>query len=1511
MIAKSIYKTMIIFILLNLFAICESKIEILLTFENNNELNSNFLYCDDLINFYGTSKLNVYKVNDDNENINVNSELELFKTDSNYICENIVSYKSDSNKQKIIVEMIDNPDSVEGLFMNSNSNSIEIKSGDFSNYIDISYMFYECTKLSSVNLHNFNFAEALFLDNLFYNCHNLEEIIWPNLEIFSPIYTIDYMFYNCSKLSSIDLSKFSFNETVDMEGLFLDCINLKTIIFPNESNNLDDFIFATGMFLGCASLTSVDLTFLFFQGEVNFDYMFLNCSKMEEIKLRGNLDFTDDDEKLIINIKYPWEMSSFKVGVKDIFKNCYSLKNVDLFYFNINNNYTYELIKDLNNLEGCLFNIFNNEIKKCSKYMGFYYCGECKNINTDEYCIKEIEGINYTFYYLFGHFDLIYNERNCYWSANYESFDKYTFVNNSGSGYSYYVNYCENFCEICSKDYQSCTKCKNNFYPINTDFNDYISGQKESYKCYEIGKMNNFYFDEEIFQFKKCEEKCSECSFGVDMCSLCNYSGGYYKIEDQEYNCSKLPPSENYKLDIESKTWLKCNNRCKKCSIQSKSELDHQCTSCYDNYYPYQIDYNNYLNKAITGFNCYLKTEVKEKSLNYYLNSDGLFEKCDISCLECENENNQCKKCNINYYEIFGNKNGTCFHDPLENYGLIETEGEILLKKCYYLCRYCTQITESFFYQQCKGCDEINYTLDLFSYQKSFCIPKDKSNSPFIKYQAKWYIENFEGMENLEIINKNKIIDYELLLNDIKYGNINYTIVDECPPDKPFIIYSIRQCVSSCNSSNLVEFGLFMTKKLYSYNNICYDECPHGSIKDDDKLICNENIQYTQIDNNTTISNFIENNQNNIIDYLTNYTNNSVGITRLNDLSNFFYDESLNNSIKIELNMAIFDFNGCIEKLRASNQLDDKTNIFIGIMEFDTQRDSEGKYNLNSNPVNFTTYQFFTDNGTILNYSVCFNIEIKVEKKVDTNKINFDLLEEFEKYDINLYENDKELNDYCIPLSINNKDLTVYNRHLLIKKYQKPCDDNCIFESFNYLTNYSTCLCKIIPNDYNEMTKEIIIDKLRDNVDEIDSLFDLLEKGNLKYFKCFIESFKYTKYGHINILAIISFIFISAQIILFFLYCNCEHRDIIEKFDNVKNKDFKKYYGDNETINIHHFKKDRQSVKTKKRIINNYITKTDRGINDNDNHENQKENEEEIDYLDLKYKDYEEAIEKMKVKKYCLIFCKIFCKYFWEKICFCFAYEDSEEIINDYNNCCSNFCGILCDCFRKKIFCCVDCKRKKCSSDYIFIKLILTIFSIHTYLFINALFFSDKYISSRFLFDREIEGTRHIIYILLNEIERVVNSLLLSFTVTKFIIWIIYDKTREYLYKIKQDELQGTKKADRIKLLKGLYKCKINSFLPIILVFQCVYFYYLFIFGNINSNSQIPLLFSLILSYLLYFILYLIFALFSSIFKSFALNIRKNYECCFGFYKLSSFLSNFIIFLMIIFIYVLINKYNN
>jgi len=101
-------------------------------------------------------------------------------------------------------------------------------------------------------------------------------------------------------------------------------------------------------------------------------------------------------------------------------------------------------------------------------------------------------------------------------------------------------------------------------------------------------------------------------------------------------------------------------------------------------------------------------------------------------------------------------------------------------------------------------CDEIDYTLYEYSLNKSYCIPKDKSGSYLTKLQTKWYIKNFKGIENLTIENENIISDYQRLLK--------YEIIEECPVDKPYIIYSSRQCVKSCYSNNLIEFGIFMTK---------------------------------------------------------------------------------------------------------------------------------------------------------------------------------------------------------------------------------------------------------------------------------------------------------------------------------------------------------------------------------------------------------------------------------------------------------------------------------------------------------------------------------------------------------------------------------------------------------------------------------------------------------------------------------------------------------------------------
>ena len=223
----------------------------------------------------------------------------------------------------------------------------------------------------------------------------------------------------------------------------------------------------------------------------------------------------------------------------------------------------------------------------------------------------------------------------------------------------------------------------------------------------------------------------------------------------------------------------------------------------------------------------------------------------------------------------------------------------------------------------------------------------------------KWYIEDFENIYELNSFNAELDNNNERLLSNEKYRNMDYKIVINCPKNKPYIIYSIRQCVSSCNSLNLLEFGLFMTKKLYLYNNICYNECPYGSIKNNQTFTCDEVNKYISVDNNISVELFIENSQNYINEYLSEYANNSVGINRINDFSNYLYNIDTNNSFKMELYMPIFDFSECIEKMKLHYQLNNNINIFSNIMEFNTQVNKDGKFNYNSNSVNSTTYQFF------------------------------------------------------------------------------------------------------------------------------------------------------------------------------------------------------------------------------------------------------------------------------------------------------------------------------------------------------------------------------------------------------------------------------------------------------------------------------------------------------------------------------------------------------------------------
>ena len=86
---------------------------------NYNSIDTHSLYCDDQINFYGTSNLNVYKIIDDENKININSHLIMIKGPTDrFQCIKNIYYKTTSNNEKILIEF-NNPNNLYGLFKNS------------------------------------------------------------------------------------------------------------------------------------------------------------------------------------------------------------------------------------------------------------------------------------------------------------------------------------------------------------------------------------------------------------------------------------------------------------------------------------------------------------------------------------------------------------------------------------------------------------------------------------------------------------------------------------------------------------------------------------------------------------------------------------------------------------------------------------------------------------------------------------------------------------------------------------------------------------------------------------------------------------------------------------------------------------------------------------------------------------------------------------------------------------------------------------------------------------------------------------------------------------------------------------------------------------------------------------------------------------------------------------------------------------------------------------------------
>ena len=405
-----------------------------------------------------------------------------------------------------------------------------------------------------------------------------------------------------------------------------------------------------------------------------------SCKKCEH-----SVESSNDDHHGCIICKeeegyFPYRSSDSNIDPKSCFnENEVSLRSREWYFDKINKvfldyNYYYDKVND--NIGNCHSNCHmcfgpkENNCLNCTNTNLFLYNNECV-----ENCPENAFTIN------------IQGQKIC--DFCYENCDT---CQERG-------NFTDMKCDTCSEDKikykQNCFIVNDNniksFY--NPENSSQITSCNELYGNYIIENTNEcidnipnegyFLSNEKTGLLSPCHYSCRTCSNNYTEnntnCIECN--SGYYKMEDSETNCilQSLVPL-NYYLNNTNNIYYKCYYACYNCTNGYDIILDNMnCISCIDNYYFIFGEQNN---------NCYNMTLIEK---GYYF-KNNMFYPCDENCLTCSDEknntSNNCLSCdNINKSLYLVENLNKCEYSYYSGYYL--DNNSKLLKRCYYKCKTC------------------------------------------------------------------------------------------------------------------------------------------------------------------------------------------------------------------------------------------------------------------------------------------------------------------------------------------------------------------------------------------------------------------------------------------------------------------------------------------------------------------------------------------------------------------------------------------------------------------------------------------------------------------------------------------------------------------------------------------------------------------------------------------------------------------------------------------------------
>ena len=136
-------------------------------------------------------------------------------------------------------------------------------------------MFYNCSKLKSLDLSGFDTSKVTNMSLMFYNCSGLKSLDVSGFDT-SNVTNMSYMFFSCSGLKSLDVSGFDTSNVTNMSSMFYGCRGLKSLdVSGFDTSNVTSM---STMFYNCSGLTELDLRDFDTSNVTNMSGMFNYCT---------------------------------------------------------------------------------------------------------------------------------------------------------------------------------------------------------------------------------------------------------------------------------------------------------------------------------------------------------------------------------------------------------------------------------------------------------------------------------------------------------------------------------------------------------------------------------------------------------------------------------------------------------------------------------------------------------------------------------------------------------------------------------------------------------------------------------------------------------------------------------------------------------------------------------------------------------------------------------------------------------------------------------------------------------------------------------------------------------------------------------------------------------------------------------------------------------------------------------------------------------------------------------